>query len=113
MGGFGALHYLLTKPDQFISVSSLSGAFPSLDAPNWPKLENYFQPLLGTFAENRDRYRVVDLCGRMATISKLPPVYLHCGTEDSLLEQNRNMQRFLKKQDVACEYLESRLGRSD
>ena len=107
MGGFGALHYLLTKPDQFISVSSLSGAFPSLDAPNWPKLENYFQPLLGTFAENRDRYRVVDLCGRMATISKLPPVYLHCGTEDSLLEQNRNMQRFLKKQDVACEYLET------
>lgn len=107
MGGFGAFHYLLTKSDQFVSVSSLSGAFPSLDAPNWPRFEQYLQPLLGTFAENRDRYQVVDLYGRMATVSKLPPVYLHCGTADSLLEQNRTMRDFLQKRGAACEYLET------
>jgi S-formylglutathione hydrolase FrmB len=36
MGGFGAIHYMLTKPDQFVSVSSLSGWFPSYDDPDWP-----------------------------------------------------------------------------
>jgi putative tributyrin esterase len=105
MGGFGAMHYLLTRPGQFTSVSSLSGAFPSLDGPDWARREAMLQPLLG------GRYAVVDLYSRVRQAVqqawKLPPVYLHCGTEDSLLDENRTMQRFLKEQGVVCEYLET------
>jgi S-formylglutathione hydrolase FrmB len=107
MGGFGALHYLLTKPDQFVSVSSLSGAFTSFDGPEWPRREKMLRPLLGTFQENRERYRVFDLYARLQVNQPLPPLYLHCGTEDSLLAENRTLHEFLQKQGIACEYLET------
>ena len=109
MGGFGALHYMLTKPAQFISVSSLSGFFPSSDD---PELKNIVNRVLGSPPESSERWRQLDLYFRIRPLQrpagwKLPSVYLHCGTEDSLLEQNRTMRRFLKEQDVACEYLET------
>jgi S-formylglutathione hydrolase FrmB len=69
------------------------------------------QPLLGALQQHRERYVVVDLYSRIRQAvqagRKLPPVYLHCGTEDSLLKQNRSMQRFLKEQGIASEYLET------
>ena len=112
MGGFGALHYLLTKPDQFVSVSSLSGAFPKSTDLDTAEFRELLEPLLGPVKENRERYKVLDLYSRIHLLKtpagrNLPPIYLHCGTEDFLLEQNRAMQKFLKEQDVACEYLET------
>lgn len=109
MGGFGALHYMLAKPDQFVSVSSLSGFFPSLDD---PELKDVIERLLGPPPEGPKRYRLLDLYSRIRPLRKptnwkLPPVYLHCGSEDRLLEQNHAMHKFLKEQDVACEFLET------
>jgi len=110
MGGFGAFHYTLTKPSMFASVSSLSGAFRPMDG-NDPKVKKWFTPLLGPFSENKKRYETIDLYERLRQTVKvgtpLPPVYLHCGTEDFLLEANRMMRDALKEQNLSCEYLEN------
>ena len=117
MGGFGAFHYLLEQPDAFGSVSSLSGAFASLyEAPpskeQLKTVDDWGLPaLLGTFAEHPKAYQAIDLrTGINAALAKhvsLPPFYLHCGTDDDLLSQNRDMRDFLKSKNLPCEYLES------
>jgi len=75
MGGYGALHYLLTRPDAFTSASSLSGAFY----------------LFHTQPDKPPRH--ADIPARLekfvADGVKLPPVMLACGTEDGLIAQNR------------------------
>ena len=58
MGGFGAFHYMLTKPEQFLSVSSLSGLFEKTDA---DQAERKWEPLLGSIQEFPDRHRSVDV----------------------------------------------------
>ena len=37
----------------------------------------------------------------------LPPVYLHCGTEDRLLDQNREMRDYFGNKYIQCKYLET------
>jgi S-formylglutathione hydrolase FrmB len=56
MGGFGAVHYMLCRPDMFSSVSSMSGAFYAMGelgkAPN-----STVTTLLGSKATYPQRYR--------------------------------------------------------
>ena len=107
MGGYGAFHYLLTRPEAFVSVSSLSGALRSMAQPN-----KALPPLLGEHPQENVRYRAVDLQLRFidAVLRKvpLPPIFIHCGTEDSgLLESNRDFARFLTALNIPVRYLES------
>jgi S-formylglutathione hydrolase FrmB len=104
MGGFGAFHYLLEQPGAFASISSLSGAFH-------PSAEWKLTPLLGMQAEYPEAYRVVDLRARINAAQEkgaiLPPFYLHCGTGDDGLAENRDLRDFLKSKNLSCEYVES------
>lgn len=98
MGGFGALHYILAKPEMFVSVSSLSGAFYALaDAKGRERVGS----LLGSYSENKEKYEEQDLFMAVkkyaANKTKLPPVYLHCGTEDELMSTNVEMNDLLQK----------------
>ena len=77
MGGFGAWHYMLERPDFFASVSALSGAFDRI-----PNGEGALNPY----------GRITDRAGTLGT---LPPIYMNCGTADSLLSDNRNMAAHL------------------
>ncbi len=97
MGGFGAMHYLLTRPEIFTSVSSLSGAFDLFDA----EYENEAwkargAELLGSRDQNPEAYRQLVLASRLEALvasgKKLPPLLLLCGSGDSLKIGNR---RFL------------------
>ena len=120
MGGFGAFHYMLLKPDMFSSVSSLSGAFHIFRNDNNPLLASEIKKreaeILGSYEENRERYESNQLNPRLQKAAdqgiKLPPLYLHCGTEDPLIEVNRNMRDFLKEMNVPATYLET-AGRHD
>ena len=98
MGGFGAFHYMLAKPEMFVSISSLSGAFYSLLE---EKGKEHMKPLLGLFSQNRAKYEETDLFNRIKKRAdekeKLPPIFLHCGTEDPLLKNNEEMNEFLQK----------------
>lgn len=39
--------------------------------------------------------------------TKIPNIYMCCGTEDFLIENNRQMHRFLEEEAVAHEYHEA------
>jgi S-formylglutathione hydrolase FrmB len=112
MGGFGAFHYMLVKPGEFASISSLSGWF-GFDSANSlsPESKKWLEPQFGPYLENKEAYSVFNLFARIkkevADGVKFPPVLLRCGTEDRLLEGNRDMHAFLDKQGIACEYKES------
>ncbi len=97
MGGFGAMHYLLTRPELFVSVSSLSGAFelfdPDHESEAW-KVRG--EELLGSRDENGAAYQKLVLAPRLEALvlsgTKLPPLFLLCGSGDALKAGNR---RFL------------------
>ena len=110
MGGYGAFHYMLAKPGEFASVSSMSGWFDSwltLD----PESQKWLTPLLGPFAQFNNRYADADLYAQfkkqVAAGVKFPPIYLTCGTEDHLIQGNRKMNAFLFEKGIAHEYRES------
>jgi S-formylglutathione hydrolase len=89
MGGFGAFHYMLEKPDFFGSVSGLSAAFD-------------YSPFGQSAANPYTRI------GAMAEAEiALPPIYLDCGSEDFLLEDNRDMHAFLTEKGYAIDYVET------
>ncbi|MEK7412976.1 MAG: alpha/beta hydrolase-fold protein, partial [Planctomycetota bacterium] len=107
MGGYGAFHYLLSRPEAFVSISALSGAFRSMTQPN-----KALVPLIGEHPQESVRYRAVDLQLRLidAVLRKvpLPPIFIHCGTEDSgLIENNRDFARFLTALNIPARYLET------
>ncbi|GAG05949.1 unnamed protein product, partial [marine sediment metagenome] len=96
-----AFHYMLTRPELFASVSSLSGAFLEDLASG----EGPLGDLLGEYEKNTEAYlrcgiynRVAE---RVATGESLPPMLIHCGTEDFLLEENRKLASFLIAQNKA------------
>ncbi len=101
MGGYGAFHYMLTRPEAFVSVSSLSGAF-SYGGDRGDGRRG-LSALLGDYEENKQAYLDCGIYNRMTdTIESggtLPPLMFHCGTEDFLLERNREMRDFLVEQN--------------
>lgn len=88
MGGFGTLKLALNQPERFAAAASLSGvidlAASDLAARGGHLVERIWagRDLAGT---------PDDLPGllRAAEPGSLPSLYLACGTEDSLIEQNR------------------------
>jgi S-formylglutathione hydrolase FrmB len=107
MGGFGAFHYMLAAPGEFVAVSTMSGYFP-----DWtqPVKEDWLSPLLGSYADNRQRYVDLDLRTRiqkqLAAGTKLPPIYMTCGTEDHLIDSSRDMHAFLNGLSVPNQLVE-------
>jgi len=95
MGSFGAFHYMLTKPAMFASVSSLSGCFSIDDGTE----SDWKTPVFGTLKSHPESYEAVNPFPRIKKYAeqkvKLPPVYLHCGTEDVLMDDNIKMNAFL------------------
>jgi S-formylglutathione hydrolase FrmB len=90
MGGYGALKWALRQPNRFAAAASLSGAtdlpavLASRERPEDPRM---FERIFGDppVAGGPDDPRW--LLGRTDP-STLPPLYLCCGTEDWLIEDN-------------------------
>ena len=89
MGGFGAVKLALLRPHQFAAAASLSGALDVAEQRFWADREVTERtriwgqgPLDGT---DNDLVHLVS----HADPTTLPPLYLTCGTEDPLVEQNR------------------------
>ncbi len=110
MGGFGSLHYYLTRPSAFVSVSALSGWFESF-ADLSPFIKPIMENIIGPYAEKKDVFAAHDLFERIkkqaAANVPFAPIYLACGTEDFLLAQSREMDQFLAAQGIAHEYVET------
>lgn len=105
MGGFGAFKLALNHPERFAAAASLSGA---LDPASLSLALN-----TGHLAERVWGGREIagtddDLLGRLraADPAEQPALFLDCGTEDQLIDQNR---RFLAAAEDAGVEVASRL----
>jgi S-formylglutathione hydrolase FrmB len=114
MGGYGALKFGVKYPQQFVFVGSMSGA---LDPPTWTEsdlrgLEFIFRTLPTVYgepnSETRNTNDIRKLYGALtpAQISRLPFVYVDCGTEDVLAGTNRSFVDLLKGKKIPYEYRE-------
>lgn len=107
MGGFGAMHLVLTAPASFASVSGISGAY---EATTDPRREEWFKPLIGAYESNRAAYESLDIPTRFKALGKttpLPRFQIACGTEDRLIASSQRLDELLKELGATPEYLAS------
>lgn len=116
MGGFGALHTGLYYPETFGKIGAMSSALIVHEVAG-------MQEGCGNGVANYDYYRecfgepkeVLQSENNPETLidklllekGQIPEIYMCCGTEDFLLEKNREFHNFLCDRRVAHEYLES------
>ncbi len=107
MGGYGAFKWALRHPERFAAAASLSGALDvaarlylppnTVDPRMWQRLLGD-GPIAGT---------PNDLFHLIATVHEPPPLYLCCGTDDIVYEDNVRFVDACAQHDVQ---LETQLG---
>lgn len=109
MGGYGAMRLALTHPDMFISVNSHSGALMRgtrgwMDRDN-PAMQEEMQRILGRrpAGSAHDLVYLVDKCKKAG---RGPKMLFDCGTEDFLLDDNREFHEGLTHWDIPHVYNE-------
>ncbi len=116
MGGFGALHTGLAYPDRFGKIGALSSALivheiarmqPGQD--NGMANYDYYRMCFGDLShveesENNPETQILRL---KAEGRRIPGIYMACGTEDFLIENNRALHQFLLAQQVPHIYREA------
>src|SRR5689334_3141746 len=107
MGGYGAFKWALRQPDRFAAAASLSGALDvaaRLYQP--PRSEDplMWDRILGgrPITDTAD-----DLFHLLATVEQPPPLYLCCGTDDVVYEDNVRFADACRQRGVP---LETQLG---
>lgn len=116
MGGFGAIRNALKYNDTFGKVFALSSALIVNEIKNqkqgFKNLVADYDYYVNTFgdlskleeSENNPEYLVKKL---KSENKEIPPIFMACGTEDFLLETNREFYEFLLNQKVEINYEES------
>lgn len=116
MGGFGALHTALTYPGTFGKVCALSSALivheidgmkegGGNDIANYAYYHECFVNLEEVVASDNNPETLVK---RLAEQNKtIPQIFMACGTEDFLLENNRQFHEFLDSNNIRHTYFES------
>lgn len=110
MGGYGSIKFGLKYPDKFVTVGSFSGA---LGAASYTEklipgaigktIDGIFGPVGSDTRKSNDIFEIV----RSLTPEKtkaLPFIYLDCGTEDFLFQNNRDFVSLLIEKKVPHEY---------
>lgn len=110
MGGYGALKLGLKYPQVFSAVASLSGA---VAAARWKRdpiedmefrklIEGVFGPADHPGRASNDPFELV----KKLSAAELPQIYLAIGSQDFLLEENREFVQQLAKLKITYEYRE-------
>ena len=112
MGGFGALHTGLAYPHTFSRIGAMSSALihhevaqmkpgSGNDVANY----DYYRECFGepSLLEESDNNPEVLIRKLKAAGEKIPEIYMACGTEDFLIENNRAMHRFLESEGIPHE----------
>lgn len=111
MGGYGAIKFGLKYPEMFSLVGSFSGAlgatnFTEKNAGNIGKgIDSIFGLENGETRKANDIFALI----RSASAEKIkamPYVYLSCGTEDFLIQNNRDFLALLNEKKIPHEYRE-------
>ena len=112
MGGYGALKFGIKYPQAFVFAGSMSGA---LDAASWKEADlrglqfiwRTLQPVFGPDEHPSRSANDLQKIVRELSVDKvdeLPYIYLDCGTEDVLLQSNRNFAEILLQRKIKHEY---------
>lgn len=115
MGGFGALHTALYYPDKFGKAAGFSSALIVHEVAT-------MTPGTGNPVANYEYYRecfgdpskVLESDNNPETLAKrlknegkeIPKIYMSCGTEDFLIENNREFHRYLESEGIDHVYEE-------
>lgn len=115
MGGYGALRNGLKYSDTFGSIAALSAALIIDDAIHSTEEvvkvfnRNNYEALFGDLTKLKGSDKDIEALVRGIKHEgrQMPRIYLACGTEDSLLVNNRMFKDFLVSENVAHSYIES------
>ena len=108
MGGYGAIHTALAYPENFGYCIALSSALiiheyanDTFERPSEMPPE-MIKEILGDQAtvEASDKNPEVQYLNLKNAGAKIPKIYFACGTEDDLIEHNREFASFLKEQQA-------------
>ncbi len=120
MGGYGAMKFALKRPAQFLVAGSFSGAFslvragapaspatpPSDETPLARTVRETVTAVYGPPGSEARAANDLFALAQRADVSRLPYLYVDCGTEDSLLRINREFAAVLHERKAAFEYHE-------
>jgi len=116
MGGFGAIHTGLTYPETFGKIFALSSALIIHNIENIKEDfrdgvadYDYYSSIFGDLSaldksENNPEYLI---CKMKENQQNIPFIYMACGTEDFLIQENRAFHKFLLEETVDVQYVES------
>lgn len=117
MGGYGALALALRYPDRFRSAVSHSGAVGFGYVPDYAgdlarrngldvEWSDAFRKEFGRILGDDSRAVQADLFHLFTTANSVPRLRIDCGTEDGLLNVNRQLQAHLEALGIVHEYAE-------
>ncbi len=113
MGGYGALYLSGKYPELFVAAGSMSGALnPDLQGWKLPKeatenLRKAFDAIIGSYnadPKGYEAYSVVAMADKMKTNGV--SLIFDCGTDDFLIEPNRELHRRLVFNNTPHDYSE-------
>jgi len=116
MGGFGALHTGLLYPEHYSRIFALSSALIVHEVMGMKEGRgnevadyDYYRWVFGEPAslENSENNPEFLVKQRKKRGEQIQPVFMACGTEDFLLENNRQFRDFLTQEGVELHYQES------
>jgi S-formylglutathione hydrolase FrmB len=111
MGGYGAIKFGLKYPEMFSLAGSFSGAlgatnFTEKNAGNIGKgIDAIFGPEAGEMRKANDIFAIIR-DSSAEKIKAMPYIYQSCGTEDFLIQNNRDFLALLNEKKVPHEYRE-------
>lgn len=117
MGGYGAMHTALLYPDRFSKAVGLSSALiihgiAHMQPGGGNEVANYeyYRECFGDLevVEESDHNPEVLVEKLLASEKGMPELLMACGTEDFLLEPNREFHAFLESKNVEHKYFESK-----
>ncbi len=102
MGGFGAFKLGLNRPDKFCAAASMSGALDAKavyerwkDSSSSHECETIFGGLAKIDGTENDLFHAASKLAKSK--APKPMLYMGCGTEDFLYDDNKRMKAHLKK----------------
>ena len=106
MGGYGALRMALGRPDLFASCNSHSGAVMRGSIKRFGKNEpQEFIDIFGRNPRGSD-HDLIELARRAKKAGQCPSIRIDCGTEDFLIQENRDYHAALNKLGIHHQYEE-------
>lgn len=116
MGGYGALRNGLKYQETFGAIGAFSSGLiqdkilrSTNEAENPWERRSFYETIFGDLEKlpGSDMDCKALILDRRAKRQSIPRIYMACGTEDFLLQENRDFSEFLRKNQVEVTYVET------